>query len=129
MEASCVSDTINKTKTRQNPDLPLILHSDRGIQYVSREFKKATVKMQRSYSKKAFTWDNACIEAFHSLIKREWLNRFKIRDYKQAYRLVFEYLETFYNTKHIHSHCDYMFLDDFEKPYAKTKREGLQLVS
>ena len=43
--------------------------------------------MQRSYSKKAFPWDNACIESFHSVIKREWLNRFKIRDYKQAYRL------------------------------------------
>ena len=40
--------------------------------------------MQRSYSKKAFPWDNACIESFHSIIKREWLNRFKIRDYKQA---------------------------------------------
>lgn len=37
--------------------------------------------MQRSYSKKAFPWDNACIESFHSIIKREWLNRFKIRDY------------------------------------------------
>ena len=55
--------------------------------------------MQRSYSKKAFPWDNACIESFHSIIKREWLNRFKIRDYKQAYQLIFEYLEAFYNTK------------------------------
>lgn len=44
--------------------------------------------MQRSYSKKAFPWDNACIESFHSVIKREWLNRFKIRDYKQAYQLI-----------------------------------------
>ena len=45
-----------------------------------------------------------CIESFHSVIKREWLNRFKIRDYKQAYQLIFEYLEAFYNTKRIHSH-------------------------
>ena len=57
--------------------------------------------MQRSYSKKAFPWDNACIESFHSIIKREWLNRFKIRGYKQAYRLIFEYLEAFYNTRRI----------------------------
>ena len=48
------------------------------------QYKKATENMQRSYSKKAFPWDNACIESFHSIIKREWLNRFKIRDYKQA---------------------------------------------
>ena len=68
--------------------------------------------MQRSYSKKAFPWDNACIESFHSIIKREWLNRFKIHDYKQAYRLIFEYLEAFYNTKRIHSHCNYMSPND-----------------
>ena len=39
------------------------------------------------------------MESLHSILKREWLNRFKIRDYKQAYRLIFEYLEAFYNTK------------------------------
>lgn len=44
--------------------------------------------MQRSYSKKAFPWDNTCIESFYSVIKREWLNRFKIRVYKQSYRLL-----------------------------------------
>lgn len=81
MEVSSVIDTINKAKARRSTDLPLILHSDRGSQYVSREYKKATEKMQLSYSKKAFPWDNACIESFHSLLKREWINRFKIRDY------------------------------------------------
>ena len=53
------------------------------------------VDVQRSYSKKAFPWDNACMESFRSILKREWLNRFKIRDYKQAYWLIFEYLEAF----------------------------------
>lgn len=128
LEVSCVINTINKAKARRNTELPLILHSDRGSQYVSNEYRKATAKMQRSYSKKAFPWDNACIESFHSLIKREWLNRFKIRDYKQTYRLVFEYIEAFYNTKRIHSHCDYMSPDDFEKLYEKTKEDGLQLA-
>ena len=84
LEVSCVIDTINKAKARRNIDQPLIIHSDRGSQYVAKEYKKATENMQRSYSKKAFPWDNACIESFHSVIKREWLNRFKIRDYKQA---------------------------------------------
>ena len=60
-------------------------------------------------------------------LKREWLNRFKIRDYKQAYRLIFEYLEAFCNTKRIHSHCDYMSPDEFERVYKKshTKAELL----
>ena len=87
-------------------------------------FKKVTENMQRSYSKKAFPWDNACIESFHSIIKREWLNRFKIHDYKQAYRLIFEYLEAFYNTKRIHSHCNYMSPNEFERLYERTHTEA-----
>ena len=67
-------------------------------------------------------WDNACIESFHSLIKREWLNRFKIRDYNHVYRLVFEYLEAFYNTKRIHSHCDYMSPNDSEELYRRLQQ-------
>ncbi|MFP8920944.1 integrase core domain-containing protein, partial [Megasphaera indica] len=45
--------------------------------------------------KKGYPWDNACIESFHALIKREWLNRFKIENYQQAYMLVFEYIQQF----------------------------------
>ena len=129
LEVSCVIDTINKAKARRNIDQPLIIHSDRGSQYVAKEYKKATENMQRSYSKKAFPWDNACIESFHSIIKREWLNRFKIRDYKQAYRLIFEYLEAFYNTKRIHSHCDFMSPDEFERVYERTHTKAELLAS
>ncbi len=129
LEVACVIDTINKAKARRNTELPLIIHSDRGKQYVSQVYREATAKMQRSYSKKAFPWDNACIESFHALIKREWLNRFKIQDYQQAYRLIFEYIEAFYNTKRIHSHCDFMSPNDFEKLYEQTQTDELLLVS
>ena len=120
LEVSCVIDTINKAKARRNIDQPLIIHSDRSSQYVATEYKKVTENMQRSYSKKAFPWDNACIESFHSIIKREWLNRFKIHDYKQAYRLIFEYLEAF-NTKRITAIvtiCHQMNLNDCMKEHT-----------
>ena len=119
LEVSCVIDAINKAKTRRNIDQPLIIHSDRGSQYVAKKYKKATENMQRSYSKKAFPWDNACMESFHSILKREWLNRFRIRDYNQAYRLIFEYLEAFYNTKRIHRYCDFMSPAEFEQVYKR----------
>ena len=35
LEVSCVIDTINKAKARRNIDQPLIIHSDRGSQYVA----------------------------------------------------------------------------------------------
>ena len=63
------------------------------------------------------------------MVKREWMNRFKIRDYQQAYRLIFEYIEALYNTKRIHSHCDYISPNDFEKIYEQTQTDGLLLIS
>ncbi|MEY8675775.1 hypothetical protein AALI59_06015 [Thomasclavelia cocleata] len=38
-------------------------------------------------------------------------------NYYQAYQLVFEYLEGFYNTVRIHLHCEYLSLDSYEKKY------------
>lgn len=38
------------------------------------------------------------IEYLHVLTKREWLNQLKIKDYEHTYRLIFEYIETFYHT-------------------------------
>ena len=119
MEVSTVIETINKAKACRNTDLPLIIHSDRGSQYISNAWREATEKMQQSYSHSGYSYDNACIESFYSLIKREWLNRFHIINYKHAYRLVFEYIETFYNTVRIHSHCDYMSPNDFEKLFER----------
>ena len=45
LKVSCVIDTINKAKARQNIDQPLIIYSDRGSQYVVKEYKKATENM------------------------------------------------------------------------------------
>jgi putative transposase len=124
MEVSCVIETVNIAKTTRNITQPLIIHSDRGSQYVSRAYQEATEKMQRSYSHAGYPYDNACIEAFHSLIKREWINRFRIQYHRQAYRLVFEYIETFYNTVRIHSHCGYMSPNDYERLYQRLQQDG-----
>jgi len=39
LEVSCVIETINKAKARRKIKEPLIRHSDRGSQYVSKEYK------------------------------------------------------------------------------------------
>ena len=51
--------------------------------------------------------------------KEEWLNQYKIQNYDEAYKLVFEYIETFYNTVRTHSHCNYQSPNQYEKNYAK----------
>lgn len=129
LEVSCVIDTINKAKKNRRLVNPVIIHSDSGSQYVSKEYRKAASKMILSYSKKAYPWDNACIESFHAIIKREWINRFRIKNYRHAYILVFEYIETFYNTIRIHSHCNYMSPNEFEKTYEKVKELSVSIAS
>ena len=124
LEAKWVVEAINKAKMARNITKPLVMHSDRGIQYTCSDYQQATKEFINSYSKKAYPWDNACIESFHALIKREWLNRFKILDYNHAYRLVFSYIDAFYNTVRIHSHCGYLSPNQYEEKY-KTELEKL----
>lgn len=128
LEAKLVIEAVTKTKKTRKVNKPLIMHTDRGSQYVSMDYIQVTANTQRSYSKKAYPWDNACIESFHALIKREWLNRFKIFDYNHAYKLVFQYIATFYNTVRIHSHCGYLSPNDYESEYYKELKK-MELIA
>ena len=59
MEVSTVIKTIEKAKAIRNTDLPLIIHTDRGSQYVSQAWREATKNMQRNYSHKGYPYYNA----------------------------------------------------------------------
>lgn len=111
---------IQKAKKGRKIDNPVIIHSDRGCQFVSKAYIEATPadKFVRSYSHKGTPWDNAPIESFHALIKREWLNRYIIKHLKHAHDLIFQYIETFYNTTRIHGYCDMQSPYDFEDRIA-----------
>lgn len=117
LEAEWVVEAIEKAKKERHVDKPKVMHSDRGIQYTCGAYRETTEGWKLSYSKKAYPWDNACIESFHSILKREWINRFQIVDYDHAYRLIFEYINTFYNTVRIHSHCGYKSPQEYENEY------------
>ncbi len=51
---------------------------------------------------------NACIESFHSVLKKEEIYLHTYQDFKEARRAVFEYIEGWYNRKRIHSAISYM---------------------
>lgn len=126
LETKWVLEALEKAKEERHVLQPLVIHSDRGVQYTCGDYEEATKGMERSYSAKACPWDNACIESFHALIKREWISRFRIIDYNHAYRLVFEYIEAFYNTVRIHSHCGYRSPSEYEKQYLARMEAKIQ---
>ena len=91
-----------------NPE-GIILQSDLGTQYTSEVFEKylAKNKIVHSFSRKGCPYDNACIESFHSLLKKEEIYRRVYKDSKEAYNSIFEYIESWYNRQRTHSSLGY----------------------
>lgn len=128
LEAKWVVECVHEAKKSRRTTKPLVLHSDRGSQYVCGSYLEALNKIMPSYSQKASPWQNACIESFHALIKREWLYCFNIKDFGHAYKLVFEYIEAFYNTVRSHSHCGYLSPQEYEEHYYAQLKNTLAKV-
>ena len=68
----------------------------------------------QSFSKKGCPYDNACIESFHSSIKKEEIYRNTYRTFEEANMAVFKYIESWYNRKRLHSSINYMTPDQCE---------------
>ncbi len=120
MKVEDVLEAVKIAKTWRQSDKPIILHTDQGVHFTCEYYRLLTGDMIRSYSKKGYPYDNACIESFHSLIKREWPNRFELQSYWQVYRLCDEYIKGFYNPVRLHSHCGYAAPNELEQKWHKT---------
>ena len=75
----------------------------------SEEFEKylQAQGMLHSFSRKGNPYDNACIEFFHSVLKKEELCTTTYYTFEEAKSALFEYIESFYNRKRRHSALDY----------------------
>ncbi len=109
---------------RQSPAGSVLHHSDRGSQYASHDYqnKMQEYDMVGSMSRKGNCFDNACIESFHSIIKRElvYLEKFKTR--KQAIQRIFEYIEIWYNRERVHASIDFLSPAEYERRYFHTQQ-------
>ena len=64
----------------------IILHSDLGSQYTSQSFERILKSREilHSFSRKGNPYDNACIESFHSVLKKEEIYLHNYQDSKEA---------------------------------------------
>lgn len=117
MTKSLVIEALDKAYRQQHPRGEVLHHSDRGSQYASIEYQERLAKygMKGSMSRKGNCYDNACIESFHSVLKKElvYLEKFKTR--KEAKAKIFEYIACFYNGKRIHSSIGYHTPNQYER--------------
>ena len=65
-------------------------------------------KRKHPFGRKGCPYDNACIESFHSLLKKEKVHLHTYVDSKDAYNSIFEYIKSSSNRKRIHNSLNYM---------------------
>nr|WP_236347756.1 IS3 family transposase [Paenibacillus plantiphilus] len=119
MTKELVLEAFDQACERQKPPPGLIHHSDRGSQYAANEYRERLTKneMIGSMSRKGNCYDNACIESFHSVLKKELVYQTKFRTRKQAYDAIYQYIEFDYNRIRIHSTIGYLTPHQCEKRY------------
>lgn len=109
LKTALVSDAFLQAVSRYRPADHLIVHSDRGCQYASREFRQHLVahKALGSMSRKGNCYDNAAMESFWATLKAEMPITRPFETKEQARLALFDYIETFYNRNRLHSSIGY----------------------
>jgi putative transposase len=101
---------------QRRPGKGLLHHSDRGVQYVSRDYRDRleAAGAQASMSRKGNCYDNATMESFWSTLKHELVYRRRFATRAQARQTLFEWIEVFYNRARLHSSLGHQSPVDFE---------------
>ena len=100
----------------RQPEGLLIHHSDRGGQYTSDDFRDLLKRhdIACSMSSSGNCYDNAVVESFFGLLKRERVNRVRYRTRDEARASLFDYIECFYNRKRRHGYLGNISPADYE---------------
>lgn len=104
--------------TRHDAEFSKLLHhSDRGCQYTSEAFRHrlALCGITQSMSRPANCYDNAAMESFWASLKAECFGPTIPATRAEARRMVFDYIETFYNPTRLHSALGYLSPLEFER--------------
>jgi transposase InsO family protein len=106
---------------RQGYPIGVMIHSDQGSQYCSRDFRSAllTNRAIQSMSRRGNCWDNAVIESFFDTLKGHVVHDSVFSTRKEANSVLFEYIEVYYNRVRRHSANDWLSPEAFEQKYFK----------
>jgi len=121
MTTDLVLEALESAYQAKKPAEGLLHHSDRGSQYASHVYrdKLEALGMKASMCRKGNCYDNASMESWHSILKKELIYCTKFKTKKEAYEAIFQYIEIFYNRKRIHSSIGYMSPVQFAARFKK----------
>jgi putative transposase len=110
----------------RRPKPGLVHHSDRGVQYASRDY---TAELQQhgiriSMSRTASPYDNAQAESFMKTLKYEEVCRTEYRNLEDARASIGAFLDKIYNRERLHSALGYRPPLEFERHLRHTQAMG-----
>ena len=117
LQDSLTITALEMALTQRGAPAGLVHHSDRGVQYASRDYTRMLEErgIRISMSRTGNPWDNAACESFLKTLKYEEVYRSEYRDLADAYARIGEFLEVVYNQKRLHSALDYRSPAAFEQ--------------
>lgn len=119
LRSELVISALEMARTQRRPGRGLLVHSDRGVQYASRQ-TRAFLEQHgwiASMSRTGNPYDNAWMESAIGKIKREVLGQTVPADHAQAKQQLFAGIECWYNQRRRHSALDYQSPVAFEAQF------------
>jgi putative transposase len=117
LEAALVLEALRMALRQRHPAPGLVHHSDRGVQYASRDYTQVVEQhgIRISMSRRGNVYDNATAESFIKTLKYEEVYRSEYRNLEEAKASMKEFLEKIYNQKRLHSALGYRPPREFEQ--------------
>lgn len=111
----------HKALWRRRPSEGLLVHSDRGVQYASVDFRELLKekKFVQSMSRKGNCWDNAVAESFFHTLKTQLIYHKRFENKEEMEQALFNYIEIYYNRRRRHSTNGYQSPAMFESAWGK----------
>jgi len=119
LRSELVVDALGMAQTQRQPGRGLLVHSDRGVQYASRQTREflAAHGWQASMSRAGNPYDNAWMESAIGKLKSEVLGRSVPSDHASARQQLFAGIECWYNQRRRHSALGYKSPVAFETQF------------
>ena len=122
MEENLVIRALRKGLQQRKPSAGLILHSDRGGQYVSGKLRElmAGWHCRQSMGRAGEVYDNAFSESLFARFKCELLEGGAFSHLDDARSEIFDYIEMYYNRKRRHSALAYLSPIAYENQFYQS---------
>lgn len=119
LRTQLVLDALDMAVWQRRPR-SVIHHSDQGCQYTSIAFglRCKEAKVRPSTGSVGDAYDNAMCESFFATLECELLDRRRFRTRAEARMAVFDFIESWYNSRRRHSALDYESPMSYERNHS-----------